>query len=155
MDSARCLGGLAHEPGFRLLGAGSAAVSRRKQQVSAYTEVFCPNETRLTIRSRLQSDYAFRDITVAQKGCVNAGCVINQPKGYRFYKLTCPRSNARRTNQTYHTDIILYPGTNKSAATPFSPAVEAGHAVAVLRLLVSHGDEAGFTSHPRFRAGTC
>ena len=90
------------------------------QQVSAYTEVFCPQATRLTILSRLRSDYAFRDITAAQKGCTNgARCVITEPKGYRFFHLVCPRSNTRRINQTYHTDILLYPGTDKSSATPF------------------------------------
>ena len=89
------------------------------QQVAAYTEVFCPEATRMTIRSRLRSDYAFRDITVAQKGCVNAGCVITEPKGYRFIPLACPKANTRRINQPYYTDIIIYPATNQSAATPF------------------------------------
>jgi hypothetical protein len=88
------------------------------QQVAAYTEVFCPRATQLTVRSRLRSDYAFRDIIVAQQGCVRDSCVVTQPKGYAFYKLTCPRSANPRT-QRYFTDIIIFPGTDRRAASPF------------------------------------
>ena len=94
------------------------------QQVTAYTKVFCPLETRLTIRSRLRSDHRFdrplfRNITVAQKGCLAASCVVNQPAGTRFYKLTCPKSNSRTFNQKYFTDIVIYAGTSPSAGSPF------------------------------------
>jgi uncharacterized repeat protein (TIGR01451 family) len=93
------------------------------QQVTAYTKVSCPRETRLTIRSRLRSDHRFdrplfRNVTVAQKGCV-PGCVVNQPAGTRFYKLTCPKSNSRTSNQKYFTDIIIYAGTSPSPTSPF------------------------------------
>jgi hypothetical protein len=87
-------------------------------QVTAYTEVFCPRPTQLTIRSRLRSDYPFADITVAQRGCTgNIGCIVDQPKGYRYFRLTCPKSSTRRNNQRYYSDIVLYPGTNAGAAT--------------------------------------
>jgi hypothetical protein len=93
------------------------------QQVTSYTEVICPKATKLTIRSRLRSDHRFdrplfRNITVAQKGCV-PGCVVNQPAGTRFYKLTCPKSSTRTINQKYFTDIVLYAGTHLPAVTPF------------------------------------
>jgi hypothetical protein len=88
-------------------------VLNANQQVVAYTEVFCPRPTQLTVRSRVRSDYAFQDITVAEMG------VVNVPQGYTFYKLTCPKSANRRTNQRYYTQAIIYPGTNKSAASPF------------------------------------
>jgi hypothetical protein len=89
------------------------------QQATGYTEVFCPRPTQLTVRSRLRSDYAFQDITVDRKGCIQSGCVVTQPQGYSFYKLTCPKSANRRINQRYYTDIIIYPGTNQNAASPF------------------------------------
>ncbi len=93
------------------------------QQVTSYTEVICPKATKMTIRSRLRSDHRFdrplfRNITVAQKGCV-PGCVVNQPKGVRFYRLTCPKSGSRTSNQNYFTDIILYAGTSPPPNSPF------------------------------------
>jgi hypothetical protein len=94
------------------------------QQVTAYTRVDCPQATKLTIRSRLRSDHRFdrplfRNITVAQKGCLAASCVVNQPAGTRFYKLTCPKSDTRQTNQNYFTDIIIYAGTSPPPNSPF------------------------------------
>ena len=95
------------------------------QQVTAYTQVTCPRETRLTIRSRLRSDHrfdspVFRNITVDQQGCVGApSCEVTQPAGTRFYKLTCPRSSSRTSNQNYFTDIIIYAGTSPPANSPF------------------------------------
>ena len=94
------------------------------QQVTAYTKIFCPRATRLTIRSRLRSDHRFdrplfRNITVAQQGCLAASCVVNQSAGTRFYKLTCPKSNTRTPNQKYFTDIIIYAGTSPSPESPF------------------------------------
>jgi hypothetical protein len=88
------------------------------QQVTAYTEVFCPEPTQLTVRSRLRSDYQFADITVAQRGCLGgSGCVIAVPKGFSFYRLSCPKSGNRRNNQRYYSDIVFYPGTNAGATT--------------------------------------
>ena len=78
------------------------------KQVTAYTEVSCPRPTQLTIRSRLRSDYPSGDITVAQRGCVN-GCVVNQPKGRPFFRLTCPKSATRRNHQRYYSDIVVLP----------------------------------------------
>jgi Lactonase, 7-bladed beta-propeller len=87
-------------------------------RVTAYTEVFCPRPTRLTIRSRLRSDYADADITVAQRGCTGkSSCVIDEPQGYRYFQLICPKSATRQRNQGYYSDIVLYPGTNTGAAT--------------------------------------
>ncbi len=89
------------------------------KQVTAYTKVSCPKATRLTIRSRLRADYPpFTDKTVARKGCLGgSGCVIDMPKGLRYFKLTCPKSSTRRNNQPYYTDITFYPGSNSRAAT--------------------------------------
>jgi hypothetical protein len=94
------------------------------QQVTAYTRVDCPKATKLTIRSRLRSDHRFdrplfRNITVAQKGCLASSCVVNQPAGTRFYKLTCPKSTSRTSNQKYFTDIIIYAGTSPPPNSPF------------------------------------
>jgi DNA-binding beta-propeller fold protein YncE len=87
-------------------------------RVTAYTEVFCPRPTRLTIRSRLRSDYADADVTVAQRGCTGkSSCVIDEPQGYRYFQLICPKSATRQRNQGYYSDIVLYPGTNTGAAT--------------------------------------
>ncbi len=85
-------------------------------QVVGYTEVSCPRSTKLTIRSRLRSDYPSADITVDQKGCVK-GCVFTVPKGERFFRLACPKSPSRRHHQRYYSDIVLHPGTNAGAAT--------------------------------------
>ncbi len=91
-------------------------------QATAYTEVFCPKPTRLTIRSRLRSDYPSSDpssdITVAQLGCTGkSSCVVDEPKGLRSFHLSCPKSDSRRHNQRYYSDITVYPGTNSAAAT--------------------------------------
>jgi DNA-binding beta-propeller fold protein YncE len=88
-------------------------------RVTAYTQVSCPKATQLTIRSRLRSDYpGFTDKTVARNGCLGgSGCVIAVPKGTRYFRLACPKSGSRQNNQPYYSDIIFYPGTNKSAAT--------------------------------------
>jgi hypothetical protein len=86
--------------------------------VTAYTEMFCPKPTQLTIRSRLLSDYPSADVTVAQTGCTDGGsCVVNEPKGFRYFKLTCPKSPSRRHGQRYFSDIVFYPGTNAGDAT--------------------------------------
>jgi DNA-binding beta-propeller fold protein YncE len=90
----------------------------RNLQVTAYTQVDCPGPTRLTIRSRLRSDYPDADITVARQGCTSgSSCVIDVPAGDTFFRLTCPKSATRRLNQRYYSDIIFYPGTNSAAAT--------------------------------------
>ena len=84
------------------------------ERVTAYTKVFCPQPTQLTIRSRLQSDYAFQDITVAQNGCSGNSCVVD---GTRYFPLTCPKSSNRRQNQRYFSDIVFYPDGNAGAAS--------------------------------------
>jgi hypothetical protein len=94
------------------------------QQVTAYTKVFCPRATRLTIQSRLRSDHRFdrplfRNITVAQQGCLAASCAVNLPAGTTFYKLTCPKSTSRTFNQKYFTDITIYAGSSLPANSPF------------------------------------
>ena len=87
-------------------------------RVTAYTEVFCPRPTRLTIRSRLRSDYPGGDVTVAKVGCTGgSSCVVDRPAGFRYFRLTCPKSDTRRNNQRYYSDIVLYPGTDSGAAT--------------------------------------
>ena len=86
------------------------------RQVTAYTEVSCPRPTKLTIRSRLRSDYPSTDATVAQQGCLT-GCVVEEPQGHRFFRLTCPKSASRQDHQPYYSDILIYPGANSGAAT--------------------------------------
>jgi hypothetical protein len=79
--------------------------------VAANTEVFCPKRTQLTIRSRLQADYAFADLTMDQRGCsARPDCVRSVPRGFSYYHLACPKSGTRRHNTRYYTDLILYPG---------------------------------------------
>jgi sugar lactone lactonase YvrE len=88
------------------------------EQVTAYTEVFCPRDTQLTLRSRLRSDYGFQDLTVAQQGCIGRPeCVVTEPKGYRYSLLSCPKSPNRLNRQRYFTSLIFYPGTRRGAAT--------------------------------------
>ena len=78
-----------------------------------------PQATRLTIRSRLRSDYP--EVYGRNRGTERllggSGCVIYMPMGPRYFHLSCPKSATRRNNQPYYTDIIFYPGTNTSAAT--------------------------------------
>jgi DUF3089 family protein len=83
---------------------------------TAYTEVVCPRPTKLTIRTRLRSDYPSADVTVDQKGCIK-GCMFTVPKGERFFQLACPKSPNRHQHQRYYSDIVLYPGTEAGAAT--------------------------------------
>ncbi|MGH2974411.1 MAG: DUF3089 domain-containing protein [Solirubrobacterales bacterium] len=85
-------------------------------RVTAYTQVACPRKTELTIRSRLRSDHPSGDLTVDQKGCIR-GCTFTAPKGDRFFRLACPKTPSGRQQQRYHSDIVLYPGTNAEAAT--------------------------------------
>jgi hypothetical protein len=86
--------------------------------VAAYTEVYCPERTQLTIRSRLRADYPTADRTIAQKGCSGKpDCVRTVPSGFSYYRLACPRSQTQRHNSRYYSDIILYPGTRAGAAT--------------------------------------
>ena len=89
------------------------------QQVTAYTRVACPNATQLTVKSRLRAAYpGFNDKTVAANGCLGgSGCVRNLPKGTTYFRLSCPRSQTRRNNQPYYTDITFYPGTNSNATS--------------------------------------
>jgi DNA-binding beta-propeller fold protein YncE len=86
------------------------------RRVTAYTEVFCPRKTELTIRSRLRSDYSSADATVDQKGCIS-GCRFNVGTAHRFFRLSCPESAQRRPHQRYYSDIVFYPGANSGAAT--------------------------------------
>lgn len=86
-------------------------------RVTAFAEIFCPNPTQLTFRARLRSDYDFRDITVDQYGCLGSNCVITQPKGYNYYRLTCPKSDDQREDQRYYSSLVFYPGTRSDLAT--------------------------------------
>jgi hypothetical protein len=86
------------------------------RRVTAYTEVFCPRKTELTIRSRLRSDYPSADATVDQKGCIS-DCRYDVGTAHRFFRLSCPESAHRRQHQRYYSDIVLFPGTNSAAAT--------------------------------------
>jgi hypothetical protein len=43
--------------------------------------------------------------------------VIDEPKGLRYFKLTCPKSAGRQQGQGYYSEIVIYPGTNAGAAT--------------------------------------
>ena len=70
-------------------------------QATGYTEVSCPRQTELTIRSRLRSDYPSGDVTVDQKGCIK-GCTFTVPKGERFFRLACPKSPSERHHQRYY-----------------------------------------------------
>jgi hypothetical protein len=87
-------------------------------QVAANTEVFCPQRTQLTIRSRLRADYAFADLTMDQRGCsAKPDCVRSVPRGFSYYHLACPKSGTRRHNTRYYTDLIFYPGDKVGKAS--------------------------------------
>ncbi len=88
-------------------------------RVTAYTRVTCPNATQLTVKSRLRAAYpGFNDKTVAANGCLGgSGCVRSLPKGTTYFRLRCPKSQTRRNNQPYYTDITFYPGTNSNATS--------------------------------------
>jgi streptogramin lyase len=91
------------------------------QQVTAYTKVTCPQATQLTVRSRLRADNPeFTDKTVAANGCLGgSGCVRTLPQGTTYFRLSCPKSQTRRNNQKYYTDINMYAGTSPSPTSPF------------------------------------
>jgi len=80
-------------------------------QVTAWTEVFCQHDQKLTVRSRLFANYQFADINVDQKGCIGkASCVHNVPRGFSYYRLACPKSGEILPNRLYYSDIIFYKG---------------------------------------------
>ena len=89
------------------------------KQVVAWTEVFCQQDSKLTVRSRLFANYQFADLMVDQKGCSNGTtrCVRNVPRGFSYYRLACPKSGEILPSRLYYTDIIFYKGTKVSTAS--------------------------------------
>ncbi len=87
-------------------------------QADSWTELYCPQISYLTVRSRLRANYQFADITVAQRGCVNKGqaCVIKVPLGFSYYQLVCPKTQKNYKNRIYYTDLIFYKGTDSAHA---------------------------------------
>jgi hypothetical protein len=89
-----------------------------EKQVKGWTEVFCRQDTKLTVRSRLFANYQFADLMVDQKGCIGkASCVRNVPRGFSYYPLACPKSGEILPNRLYYTDVIFYKGTKLSTAS--------------------------------------
>ena len=87
-------------------------------QVVAWTEVFCQQDQKLTVRSRLFANYQFADLNVDQKGCINkASCVHNVPRGFSYYRLACPKSGEILPNRLYYSDIIFYKGMQIDTAS--------------------------------------
>ena len=90
-------------------------------QVTAYTKVTCPNDSadgQVTSPCCLSG---LHDKTVAANGCLGgSACVKTLPKGTTYFRLSCPKSQTRRHNQPYYTDITLYPGTNRNTASKLS-----------------------------------
>jgi hypothetical protein len=88
------------------------------KQVVAWTEVFCQQDQKLTVRSRLFANYQFADLNVDQKGCINkASCVHNVPRGFSYYRLACPKSGEILPNRLYYSDIIFYKGQQIDTAS--------------------------------------
>lgn len=81
-----------------------------KSQVVAWTEVFCQQNSKLTVRSRLFANYQFADLVVDQKGCSDGTnrCVHNVPRGFSYYRLACPKTSGTLPSRLYYSDIIFY-----------------------------------------------
>lgn len=89
-----------------------------QKQVIGWTEVFCRQDTQLTVRSRLFANYQFADLMVDQKGCIGkASCVHKVPRGFSYYRLACPKSGEILPNRLYYTDVIFYKGTKINTAS--------------------------------------
>jgi hypothetical protein len=87
-------------------------------QAAAWTEIFCPSRTQLTIRSRLQADYPFADLTVAQRGCSGKpSCVVTAPRGFSYYHLACPKSTKQFSGRFYFSDLVFYGSAGVGSAT--------------------------------------
>jgi len=80
--------------------------------------VYCPRDTWLTVRGRIRSDRTLSpDVTVATTGCwATSTCPALQPAGTRYYFAACSR-NSSTVRHGYHSDIIIYPGTQSLKAT--------------------------------------
>jgi hypothetical protein len=92
-----------------------------KKQVASWTEVFCQQNSKLTVRSRLFANYLFADLLVDQKGCSPQSapapkCVHSVNRGFNYYYLACPKSGGILPNRLYYSDIIFYKGTKVSTA---------------------------------------
>ena len=89
------------------------------KQVATWTEVFCQQDSKLTVRSRLFANYLFADLMVDQRGCSNGtpSCVRNVPRGFSYYHLACPKSGEILPSRLYYSDIIMYKGTDASTAS--------------------------------------
>ncbi len=87
-------------------------------QIVAFTQVYCPRTTWLTVRARLRSDRTLSDVTVAQNGCSSSDgtCAITVGAGTWNFFVACGKTTTRVTHG-YHSDIIIYPGANVYAAT--------------------------------------
>ncbi|MGH2924925.1 MAG: hypothetical protein ACRDK1_03025 [Solirubrobacterales bacterium] len=83
-------------------------------QVAAWTEVFCPKKATLTIRSRLEANFQFADLTVSQQGCLQGSCAKQVPRGFSYYPLACPKTGQMQHNNIYYSDIAFY-GTGGAA----------------------------------------
>jgi hypothetical protein len=97
-------------------------------QVMANVEVYCPGPTWLTIRGRLRSDRTLTDTTVKTVGCwADDTCPFLHPGGALYWTAICPKTSGRVTHG-YHSDVIIYPGTQSfkltgstSGSTTLSP----------------------------------
>ncbi len=81
--------------------------------VKASVAVWCPADRWVTVRGRIRSNRTLAsDVTVGSGGCAaNGTCPITEPAGTRYYNMYnnlshCPGAHG------YHSDIILYDGTN-------------------------------------------
>lgn len=85
--------------------------------VAASVAVWCPRDTWLSVRGRVRSDRTLTDVTVGNGGCgANGTCPVIEPAGTRYYNMYnnlshCPGQHG------YHSDVIIYPGTNSFATT--------------------------------------
>lgn len=87
-------------------------------RVTAKVVVFCSAETYLTVRGRVRSDRTLTDKTVATAACwATSTCPDTIPGGVNvYYTATCPKTTTR-VSHGYHSDILIYPGTQSLKAT--------------------------------------
>jgi hypothetical protein len=88
-------------------------------RVFAYPQVWCPQETLLTVRTRIRSNRTLKsDVTVGYNTCGGSGGCTQYigAKVLTTFAALCPRTS-RSSRHGYHSDIVINPGTTTYSAT--------------------------------------
>jgi len=95
-----------------------------KLRVVAYAQVYCSQQTTLTVRGRVRSNRTFSDVTVGEWGCTGTTeCVRSFSVGITTLGMSCKQTSSR-VSHGYHSDILIYPGIQQmSSSGSTSPSV--------------------------------